>query len=240
MPLKQDVYRQQNRVMETDLSEEAVKERRYLWMARAFALVAVASFLSTIILICALLSLLPIVRVQPFYVTTLNKDEQVIQVQKPKYNPNTLTLLTKSLIRKYILVRFSIGSNVEELERRWGEDGPVHWMSADSVWQGFLKQLTNLEKQARTEGLTRSVSISSLNPLRKDQNEWQAEVTFTDMKYGDSEPIVTKWHAEMTVAFQPLNRIITWEKRLENPLGFTVKTFKFVRSDSQSRRTGSY
>ena len=41
-------------VYEGDISEEAATERRYLWMARTFALVAVVSFLSTLILLIAL------------------------------------------------------------------------------------------------------------------------------------------------------------------------------------------
>lgn len=217
----------QDRHLESDISEEAVKERHYLWMARTFALVAVVSFLATVILISALFSLLPIVRVQPFYLSTLNKDQQVISVTRPNFNKIDMNLLTESFIRQYLLARLTIGSNIAELERRWGIDGNINWMSETSVFSEFARSADTLIKQAKTDGLTRDVKILVVSPYRSENNEniWRVELELIDMKHGVSEPITTKWIVIMKVAFRPTRPGLIWDQRLKNPLGFTVIRF---------------
>lgn len=216
-----------NRNLERDISEEAMKERRYLWMARTFALVAVVSFLATIMLISALFSLLPIVRVQPFYLSTLNKEQQVISVARPDFNKIDMNLLTESFVRQYLLARLSISSNIAELERRWGIDGNINWMSETSVFSEFARSADSLIKQAKSDGLTRNVKILVVSPYRSENGEniWRAELELTDMKHGDSEPVTTKWVAIMKVDFRPTRPGLIWDQRLKNPLGFTVVRF---------------
>ncbi len=217
-----------------DISEEGMRERRYLWMARTFALVAVVSFLSTIMLIMALYSLLPIVRVQPFYLTTLNKDQQVISVVRPNFRQINMQLLSESFIRQYILARLTVGSNIAELERRWGIDGIINWMSSAVVYEEFSKTADIALNQARNDGLTRNVKILNIVPLRAEQsggNVWRAEIELTDMKYGDSAPVRTRWLVTMKVEFQTTRKGLTWEKRLKNPLGFTVVRFGIQKLD---------
>ncbi len=214
--------------MESDISEEAVKERRYLWMARTFALVCVVSFLATLILLSALFSLLPIVRVQPFYLSTMDKDQQIISIQRPNYAELDMNLLTESFIRQYLLSRLTVGTNIPELERRWGIDGSVNWMSESSVFQEFARTANLLLEQARKEGLTRNVKILVVSPYRSEGegvNVWRAEIELTDMKQGDSQPTKSKWLVVMQVAFRPTRPGLTWDQRLKNPLGFTVLKF---------------
>lgn len=217
----------QDRHLERDISEEAMKERRYLWMARTFALVAVVSLLATLMLLSALFSLLPIVRVQPFYLSTLNKDQQVISVTRPDFNKIDMNLLTESFVRQYLLARLTISSNIAELERRWGIDGNINWMSETSVFSEFARSADALIKQAKAEGLTRNVKILVVSPYRSENGEniWRAELELTDMKHGDSEPVTTKWVAIMKVDFRPTRPGLIWDQRLKNPLGFTVVRF---------------
>lgn len=217
-----------------DLSEEAVKERRYLWMARTFALVLVVSCLTTIMLISALVSLMPIVRVQPFFLTMLNKNEQVVNVIRPNFNQMNMNVLTESFIRQYLLSYFSIGSNIPELERRWGIDGEVNWMSENTVFSRFTTNADRWIEQAKEEGLTRNVKILVVNPYRSDRTEniWRAEIEFTEMKHLSSEPQKSRWIVTMNVAFKPVRQGLTWEERLKNPLGFTVIQFGIKKADS--------
>ncbi len=217
-----------------DISEEGMRERRYLWMARTFALVSVVSFLSTIMLIVALYSLLPIVRVQPFYLTTLNKDQQVISVVRPNFRQINMQLLSEAFIRQYILARLTVGSNIAEMERRWGIDGIINWMSSAVVYEEFSKTADLALNQARNDGLTRNVKILNIVPLRAEQgggNVWRAEIELTDMKYGDSAPVRTRWIVTLKVEFQTTRKGLTWEKRLKNPLGFTVVRFGIQKLD---------
>ena len=213
---------------------EVTTEQRYLWMTRVFATVAVVSFLANIMLIMALFSLLPIVRVQPFYLHTQDKDEQIITVTRPPWNELNSEVLQESFIRQYILARLTVGSNIAELERRWGIDGIINWMSSAVVYEEFSKTADIALNQARNDGLTRNVKILNIVPLRAEQgggNVWRAEIELTDMKYGDSAPVRTRWLVTMKVEFQTTRKGLTWEKRLKNPLGFTVVRFGIQKLD---------
>ena len=218
-----------------NITVEALKERQYLWMARTFALVLVVSVISTFMLISSMLSLLPIVRVQPFFLTTLNKDQQVINVVRPDYRTINMELLSESFIRHYLLSYFSMSSNIAEIERRWGIDGDINWMSDTSVFTKFGDVAKIWLKQAKSEGLTRNVNILVITPFRANKNEniWRAELEFVEMKHGASEPVKSKWVATMKIDFKPTRPGLIWEQRLKNPLGFTVLNIGFKPADSK-------
>lgn len=230
--MQQEQSDEQQIVYDSDISEEAVTERRYLWMARTFALVAVVSFLSTVILLVALLSLLPIVRVQPFYLTTLNKEQQVIRVVRPNFKEINMQMLSESLIRQYLLARLTVNSNIAEMEQRWGIDGIINWMSSPVVFEEFGRTAETALNQARNDGLTRSVKILNISPFRTEKDGgtvWRAEIELTDLKYGDTEPVRSLWQVTMRVQFKPNRQGLRWEQRLKNPLGFTVERFGIQR-----------
>lgn len=217
-----------NRHLESDISEEAVKERRYLWMARSFALVAVVSFLANILLLNAIISLEPILRIQPFYLSTQDKDEQIITVIRPRGVDVNQKVLSESFVRQYLLARLTVGTNIPALENTWGIDGIIAWESAPSVFSEFSRTSGALIEQAKKEGFTRNVRILTVVQLsnEKDGSEiWQAELELSDMKQGSSEPTRTKWRVIMQVAFLPTREGLRWSQRLKNPLGFTVQKF---------------
>lgn len=227
--MKQEAAKQVEEVaLESDISEEAVKERRYLWMARTFALVSVVSFLVNILLLSAVFSLVPLMRVQPFYLSTQDKDQQIIRVVRPNIADLNTQVLGESFIRQYLLARFTVGTNIPSLENTWGIDGIVAWESASTVFQEFLQTSNGLIELAKKEGFTRGVRILTLYPLsvEKDGSEfWQAELEFSDMRRGASEPKYTKWRAVLHISFDPVQENLEWSNRLKNPLGFKVRRF---------------
>ncbi len=216
-----------------DVSEEALKERRYLWMARAFGLVSAAALLANIILLMALFSLTPIVRVQPFYVSTQDKDQQIITIRRPSASTLSSKDLQESFVRQYLVARLGIGSDTNELERRWGTEGAVQWMSGSAVFQEFLRTAPALLEQAQKEGLTRNVRIlnASVYPAQGAGVTWQAEVELVDMKLDMSEPKRSKWSVLMEIDFGALREGLRWEQRLKNPLGFVVNRFRMQLLD---------
>ena len=217
-----------DRQLESDISEEAMKERRYLWMARAFALVAVVSFLANVLLLMALFSLVPLTRVQPFYLSTQDKDQQIIEVRRPKTLNIDKSVLGESFIRQYLLARLTVGTNIPTLENTWGIDGIVAWESAPSVFQEFTKTSVPLIDQAKREGFTRHVRILTVFQVgtEPDGSEvWQADIEFNDMKRGAAEPELSKWRVTMRIEFLPARQGLKWSQRLKNPLGFTVQNF---------------
>lgn len=212
---------------QNDVSEEALKERSYLWMARVFGLICIVTLIANLILYSALDSLMPLVRVQPFFITTQDKDQQIIQIARP--NPALLSSrqLQESFVRQYLVARMGIGSDTDELKRRWGTDGTVQWMSSDTVFTTFLRDYaTGLIKLAEEEGLTRDVEILNVSEIPR-QNEilWQAEVRLIDRSRSAPEPQITELTVNMVVVFGALRNGLTWEQRLQNPLGFTVDAY---------------
>jgi len=211
-----------------DVSEEARKERSYLWMARVFCLICVVTLIADFILFAAVKSLMPLIRVQPFFITTQDKDKQIINIIRP--NPGVLQsqTLQESFVRSYVAARFGIGTDIDELERRWGTDGSIQWMSSDSVYTTFLRDYAaGLIQQAKEVGLTRDVQILNVRHIPRANGEliWQAEVRISDMSRSSPEPQVTDWLVDMGIQFGQFNRRLTWEQRLKNPLGFRVEKY---------------
>lgn len=227
-PISQQENETQMETLESDISEEAVKERRYLWMARTFALVCVVSFLANLMLMGALFSLVPIVRVQPFYLSTQDKDEQIITVVRPNDAQIDRKVLAESFVRQYLLARLTIGTNIPALENTWGIDGLISWESAPSVFEEFARTSGAWIEQAKTEGLTRNVRILTVVKLSDEPNgveNWQGELELSDMKQGATEPVVSRWKVTMQIGFQANREGLRWSQRLKNPLGFTVLKF---------------
>ena len=211
-----------------DVSQEALKERSYLWMARAFGLICVVTLIANLILFAALDSLLPLVRVQPFFITTQDKDKQVIKIVRPSPKLLKSRQLQEAFVRQYLVARLGIGSDVDELERRWGPEGTIQWMSSDSVYNTFVtKRAVGLIKQAREEGLTRTVDILNTQfiPRTDGQTHWKAQVLVTDMSRSASDKQETRWDIDMSINFGRLRKGVSWEQRLQNPLGFRVESF---------------
>ncbi len=210
---------------ENDVSEEASKERSYLWMVRVFGLISVVTFVVNLILFSALNSLLPTVRVQPFFISTQDKDRQIISVQRMKPEILRSDVLQESFVRQYLMARLGVGADVAELERRWGPDGTIQWMSSDSTFSTFLKTLAEpLIKLAREEGLTRDVQILNVTPIPRSDGVtvWQAEVRLREMSRTLSEPLIMEVIATMSIGFGRLREGLSWKDRLQNPLGFQV------------------
>ena len=209
-----------------DVSAEAKKERSYLWMARVFCLTCVVTFVTDLILLAALQSLLPLVRVQPFFIVTQDKDKQVIRVERPGRAFLSSKVLQESFVRQYIVARFLIGTDVDELERRWGTDGTVQWMSSNAVFDEFnVRYAGGLTKEAKENGLTRDVNILNvrLDPREDGQVVWVAEVRLKDMSRTTPQPKITDLQVTMIIEFGNFRNNLSWEQRLKNPLGFVVK-----------------
>ena len=213
---------------QNDVSEEALKERSYLWMARAFGLICVVTLIADIILFTALNSLQPLVRVQPFYITTQDKDRQIVNIVRPNTATLSSRVLQESFVRQYLVARLGIGTDVEELKRRWGINGTIQWMSETSVYNTFLRDFaTNLIKMAEEEGLTRDVNILNTRLIPREDGKiyWQAEVQLIDLTRSAPDRQVVEWTIDMTIQFGRLGNNIQWGERLQNPLGFMVTSY---------------
>ena len=207
-------------------SAESLAERRYLWTARAFALVSVVSFLCNIVLLITIFQVIPLVRVQPFMVTFSSKERQVINIQHMVDLASNRTI-SEAFVRQYILLSNTFLTDVEEMRSRWLENGPMQEMSSPLVYQAFLENANRALKVISAEKLTRDVKILSSNELSK--GIWQVEYETKDITPTTEVPTIIHWTAQLRIIFR--RKRVPYEERLKNPLGFTVVEYSFRRDD---------
>lgn len=224
------------------LSEEAKRERRSLWMVRAFLLILVLSICINVILVLALKSLLPLERVQPFFLKVEDKKDQVIRVIRPNTSKLDMRKVSEALIRQYILNRLAISSDIPEMEKRWGRDGIISWSSSAPVYQEFSQKATERLNLASKMGWVRSVLIRSLTPYQREKGGrevWRANIELSDMTVESPEPRKSYWNILLRVEYQPFQKGIPAEHRLKNPMGFRVVNYSETKDTAANNLDAS-
>lgn len=204
-----------------------VAEKRYLWTARAFAVVTALSLCCNVVLILAIFQVLPLYRVEPFLLTFQNRSEQVYNIQPITTELRNRKAITEVFVREYVLLRSTFSSDVAEVEARWMPGGPIQEMSTNKVYQDFLD---NVAKKAvgviKNQGMQRNVKILSVNELA--EGVWQVEYETQDMYPDSAQPEVGYWTASLNVGYR--RKKVKYGDRLKNPVGFTVIRYALSRN----------
>lgn len=204
-----------------------IAEKRYLWTARAFAVITALSLCCNLILILAIFQVIPLYRVEPFLLTFQNRSEQVYNIQPVTNELRNRKAVTEVFVREYVLLRSTFTSDVAEVEARWMPGGPVQEMSTNRVYQDFLD---NVAKKAvgiiKNQGMVRDVKILSVNELT--EGVWQVEYETKDMYPDSATPKVGYWTASLNVGYR--RKTVKYGDRLKNPVGFTVTNYALSRN----------
>lgn len=204
-----------------------VAEKRYLWTARAFAIITALSLCCNIVLILAIFQVLPLYRVEPFLLTFQNKSEQVYNIQPVRSELRNRKAITEVFVREYVLLRSTFSRDVAEAEARWMPGGPIQEMSTNKVYQEFLDNIANKAINIiRNQGLERSVKILSVNELA--DGVWQVEYETRDMYPDSVSPEIGYWTASLNVGYR--RKTVKHGNRLKNPVGFTVGRYALSRN----------
>lgn len=210
-----------------DLFVANIAEKRYLWTARAFAVVTALSLCCNAVLILAIFQVLPLYRIEPFLLTFQNRSEQVYNIQPVANELRNRKAITEVFVREYVLLRSTFSGNVNENEVRWMPGGPIQEMSSNKVYQDFLdnvaKKALNLVKN---QGLERNVKILSVNELA--EGVWQVEYETRDMYPDSTQPEIGYWTASLNVGYR--RKTVKYGDRLKNPIGFTVIKYALSRN----------
>lgn len=206
-----------------------VGEKRYLWTARAFAVITAISLCCNIIMLLVINQIMPLFRIEPFLLTFNEKEEQVYNIQQIA-GMEDRKAITEVFVREYLLLRSSFDEDVPEMEARWMPGGPIQEMSTPSIYADFLE---NTAKRAleliRRDGMIRSVRILSVIELSRGL--WQVEYETRDTNPSLSAPVVNLWTASMRIAYR--KKIVKHGERLKNPIGFTVTEYALRREKVQ-------
>lgn len=215
----------QRQARNEDVFVANVGEKRYLWTARAFAIITAISLCCNIVLILAIMQVLPLYRVEPFLLTFQNKEEQVYNIQPIKGRMEDQKAITEVFVRQYVLLRSSFDRDVQEMEARWMPGGPVQEMSSSAVYTEFLEKTAKKALDLiRTRSLQRNVRILTVNELGRGL--WQVEYETQDMYPDSPAPEVNYWTASLRIAYN--RKSVKYGERLKNPVGFTVVRYSLT------------
>lgn len=215
----------QRQARNEDVFVANVGEKRYLWTARAFAIITAISLCCNIVLILAIMQVLPLYRVEPFLLTFQNKEEQVYNIQPIKGHMEDQKAITEVFVRQYVLLRSSFDRDVQEMEARWMPGGPVQEMSSSAVYTEFLEKTAKKALDLiRARSLQRNVRILTVNELGRGL--WQVEYETQDMYPDSPAPEVNYWTASLRIAYS--RKSVKYGERLKNPVGFTVVRYSLT------------
>lgn len=215
----------QRQARNEDVFVANVGEKRYLWTARAFAIITAISLCCNIVLILAIMQVLPLYRVEPFLLTFQNKEEQVYNIQPIKGRMEDQKAITEVFVRQYVLLRSSFDRDVQEMEARWMPGGPVQEMSSSAVYTEFLEKTAKKALDSiRVRSLQRNVRILTVNELGRGL--WQVEYETQDMYPDSPAPEVNYWTASLRIAYN--RKSVKYGERLKNPVGFTVVRYSLT------------
>lgn len=208
---------------------ENATEKRYLWTARAFAIVCAVSICCNIILTYVIVALMPLYRVEPYLFSFADKDEQIYTIE-PVSKIYEYKYLTEIFVREYVLLRNTFVNDIDEMEVRWGPNSTLREMSTNSVYDTFRKDLANKAlEQIRQYNITRNIKIISVVEAGSVQGQswWQVEFRVEDMSPEFETPRVSVWVANVRITY--LAKRVRFGERLKNPLGFTVIDYKQMK-----------
>ena len=209
----------------SDIFVANVGEKRYLWTARAFAIITALSICCNIVLLLALIQILPLYRVEPFLLTFQNRSEQVYNIQPMRDGIRNQKAITEVFVREYVLLRSTFIRDLPEMEARWMPGGAIQEMSSSSVYSDFINNTAKKALSAiRSRGLRREIKILSVNELT--QGLWQVEYETKDMYPDSDSPDVNYWTASLRTGYR--KKTVKYGERLKNPVGFTVTNYSLT------------
>ena len=194
-------------------------EKRYLWTARAFAIVTAISICCNLILLLTITNILPLYRVEPYLLTLANKEEQVYNIIPYSRDMEAQKSITETFVREYILLRTTLLSDVDEMQARWQNGGDLQEMSSNTVYADFMKNTAgNLMQRMKNDGLTSSVRILTVNEI--GDSFWQVDFVVDYFLPSSYKPKTVKYRATVRIQYQ--RRRVQFKERLKNPVGFKV------------------
>jgi type IV secretory pathway component VirB8 len=197
-------------------------EKRYLWTARAFAVVTAISLCCNLLLLLTISNILPLQRVEPYLVTLSGKEAQVYRIIPYSNNMNAEKSITETFVRQYVLLRTTLLSDIDEMEARWLSGGDLEEMSSPIVYQEFRKNTGDLLlKRMKDEGLTSNVKLITVNEV--DEGVWQVEYSVEYRVPSAYELRSKRYRASLRVRY--VSRRVKYQERLKNPVGFKVVSY---------------
>ncbi len=197
----------------------AFPERRYLWTSRFFVVISVISLCLNMVLGGVLTLLIPLqeVKVMPLQIDF--DRYQITAMQPAETSAYAGDLVTESLMAKYVVQRYTLGEDYDEMMNRFGENGFIYLASGDEVYSEFQQNELPYFESLQKKNVKRQVKINMIYPVSYDF--WQVRFETIDTGADFKEPLVSRWIATLRMNF---NSAKYEDKRLGliNPFGITI------------------
>ena len=204
-----------------------IAEKRYLWTARAFAIITAISMCCSLVLILAIFQVMPLFRVEPFLLSFQNKNEQIVKIKPLSGGMESKKRISETFIRQYVLLRSSFTRDITEMEARWYPDGAIQELSSSIVYKDFLRNTADKALAViKKRGLVRKINILTVNELTKGL--WQVEYETRDMLPDSIRPKINSWTATIKIAYR--KKEVKYNERFKNPVGFTVREYNLTHN----------
>jgi type IV secretory pathway component VirB8 len=233
-----------------DVDNEPTQQRILERALRNVSIATLVSGMMNIALIMTLVTLFPLQKVQPYLVTFKDQNQQVVGIEPLAMNAPGILYMTEDNVRDYVVQRHRFVPIATQMEAQWGKDSRLAARTEKELYDKFA-QSSKLElEKLMTGGYNREIKIETVNRLSEDT--WQVGFkTFDSMGgkngtlTGDPAQVLAKnavtdqrdllqadltptvatqnWVATMRVEYKPSE--VTYDKRLLNPLGFTITDY---------------
>jgi len=202
---------------------DAMPERRYLWTSRFLVIFACFSICLNMMLASSLYIMLPQRSSSPLFFYIDRYFNTVEQVQPMEIDYPVGNLINEEQITTYIMMRYLISDDYDELIRRWGPGSYIYWMSSPSIYGFFQSYDAKFNMtQFRQNNMVRNVEIDWIRPLARGL--WQTQFRTMDYTEDSPEPITNIWRAAMRISFMSMPSR-SHEDALKNPYSFVITQY---------------
>lgn len=192
---------------------------RSAWfLSRLFAFCLSLSLLLNIILGSLMISLFPLKKIQPVFLTLHPKGDQVVRIEPFLKNVDSKDLVTEALLRRYIQLRETLDFQTEEL--RWRELSFFHSQEVGGVFERLMNPDKNKDSpytKRLQSSMKRGVRITSVLKLSDVlwQVEWESDET-KDLEVKETH----LWTSTFTLEYAP--QTVRSQDALINPNGLLI------------------
>lgn len=193
-----------------------VSHRRLAWLLRLSAGTNVALAAVVVVQMSLIATMLPLKTTEIALLRTDASDDRVYRVEPIAKNVPGFDLLMESMARRYVRELLEIDSVTQTERFRW-----AFRMSDTELYERFKKERFKPVEDALKDGLTRSITVESVDRFSTSAGTYKYAVDFvqTDKRRGQ-EIDSRKLRAYLNMTTRPQR--VREPDKYENPLGITV------------------
>ena len=212
---------------------KALQGRRYIWVARSFAIGFYVSMALNIFLVSLVVILTPLKKVQPMLIAFNEKQDTLNAIEPLSTQTTSFQLMKEAQARRYVRMREEILPSFQEMAERWGKE--VFPLTGELEYRRFQSQSSALLKQFQDRQAVRLIRILSLENLSKNDIKIEFELRDYNTRvvpaFDDTADLIQseRWQAYLRVIFSPEN--VKLGGKYKNPLGFSVIEYRRTRSN---------